>query len=174
MTSWSIFEFYNRYIRKILSIFLYIKDTYLSRSICVNNNDLLRHFLFMIIIHVSVNLGLLSTIIISYVWCDSSIFIFDICFVIFHNGAWIVLGKNTNNENSIPLPRCHRATPSHEHTMIVARSLWITSVNKRSGGTVSRLCWSDFPLCDIRFPISYTSGQIIILCNHTFAYIIIF
>ena len=48
--------------------------------------------LFMIIIHVIVHLGLLPIIIISHIQYVSIIIIIDVHLVIFHNGAWIVLG----------------------------------------------------------------------------------
>ena len=55
--------------------------------------------LFIIIIHMSVHLGLLSIIIISHIKYASIIIIIDFYLVIFHKGAWIVLGSNTTKEN---------------------------------------------------------------------------
>ena len=142
MISWSISECYNSYVRNLLVRFWCIKDTYLSRSIYINNNDILRPLAFIIIIHVSVHLGLLSIIIISNVRYALIIIIIDVHLVIFHSGVWIILGSNTINDNSIPPPRCRRATPSHKRVIIVASSLWITFVDKRREGTVSHQCWS--------------------------------
>ena len=98
--------------------------------------------LFMIIIHVSFHLGLLSIIIISHIRYASIIIIISFHLFIFHNGAWIVLGSKIINDNSIPPPPCWRATPSYERAVIIASSLWINFVDKRRGGTVIRKFWS--------------------------------
>ena len=72
----------------------------------------------------SVHLSLLSIIIISHVQYASIITILVFRLVLFNNGAWIVLGSNTINENSISLAHCCRATTSHKCTMIVESLLW--------------------------------------------------
>ena len=88
---------------------------------------------FMIIIHMSVHLGLLSITIISHIRY-SSIFIFiGVNLVIFHNGALIVLGSNTINKTSMSPRCCRHGTPSHKRAMIVASLLWLAFVDKRRG-----------------------------------------
>ena len=112
----------------------------------------------MIIIHMSVHLSLSSIIIIYHVRYASIIIIIDVHLVIFHDGAWVVLGSNTINDNSRPPPRCCRATPSHKHVMIVTSSLWLTFVNNIKGGrgvqSVSDVdpVWHDFLLTWYRLP----------------------
>ena len=59
----------------------------------------------MIIIHVSVHLGLLSFITIYHIRYASIIIIIDVCLVIFHNGAYIIVGSNNINDNSILPPQ---------------------------------------------------------------------
>ena len=117
---------------------------------------------FMIIIHVSVHLSLTPIIIISHTRSSPIIIIIDVLLVIFWSGAWIVLGSNTDNANSIPPPWYLRATPSHNYAIIVASSLWLIFFNKRKGGYSQwpLLIWS-IAVCyrrDIGYPISWTPG----------------
>ena len=156
MISWSISECYIRYVRKLLVSFFCIKDIYLSRSIYINNNDILCPLSFMIIIDVSVHLGLLSIIIISLVQYASIIIIIDVRLVIFHNGAWIVLGSNTINDNFLYWLCCCHTTLSHKRAMIVSSLLWLTFCNKRGGGVA------------IGFPLYWAPVWIVIPCNHPF------
>ena len=130
---------------------------------------------FLIIIHVSFHLNLLSIIMISHIQHDSIITIIDFHLVIFHNGAWIVFGQNTINDNSIPLARCRRDTPFRKHTIIVSSLLWITFVDKRGGGggTVSCWCWSGPLRCAIGFLLLWTPVCIGIPCHCNFPYVII-
>ena len=127
---------------------------------------------FMIIIHVSVHLGLLSNRIFNHFWYASIIIIIDFHLVILHNCALIVLGSITINENSIPLLRCRHATPSNKRVIIVSSSLWITFVDKIREDTVSRRCWSGPPRSTIGLPIYWTPGWIGIPCHCPFAYVI--
>ena len=97
-------------------------------------------FPLIIIIHVSVHFGLSSIIIISHVWYASIIIIIDIHLVIFHGGAWTVLGSKTINDNSIPPSRYRRANPSNKQIVIVASSLWLAFSDKiRGGGSVANV-----------------------------------
>ena len=116
--------------------------------------------LLVIIIHGSVHLGLSLIIIISHIRYASIIITIDVDLVIFKNVTWIFLASNTINENSIPPPRCCRATPSHKRAMIVASLLWLTFVDKRRGGTVGRRCWSGPSRCAIIFLLPWTTGRI--------------
>ena len=84
----------------------------------------------MIITHMSVYLGLLSIIIISHIIYASIVIIIDVCLVIFHNGALIVLCSNTIDDNSISPSLCLCAAPSHNRVMIVSGQF-----------VVSHLCW---------------------------------
>ena len=130
---------------------------------------------FMIMIHVSFHLGLSSIIIISHILCASIIIIIiiDIDLVIFQNVAWIVLGSNIINYNSIPSSPCQHASPSHKRVVIVASLLWLTFVDKIRGGAVSYRCWSGPSRCAIGFLLSWTPGQIGIPLHRPLAYGII-
>ena len=174
MTYWSISECYNRYVNKLLVSFWRIKDIYLSRSIYVNNNDVLSPLSYMNRIHVSFHLGLLSIIIISHIRYASNIIIIVVHLVIFNNGVWIVLGSKTINENLISPLRCHHATTSNKGAMIVASSLWTTFADKRRGDTVSRQCWSGTSRFPIGLLISWIPGKIGIPHHCPFSYTIIF
>ena len=132
----------------------------------------------MIIIHVSVQLGLLLIIIFSHVQYTSIIIMIGFLSVIFHDGALIVVGSNTINENLIPPLHCRRATPSHNLAMVVASLLWITFVNKIIGGhswspmliRYVMVCYRD----DIASSLSWTLGRIGVTRHNPFTYIIIF
>ena len=178
MKSWSLYEWYNIYVRNLLVGVFYIKNIDLPRSIYVNNYYLLRTLSFIIRIHVGVHLGLWSTIIISHVRYASIIIIIHVRLGIFYDGVWIILSLNTTNENSIPPPRFSHSIPSHKRAMLVASFLWLTFVDKRRGG------YSQFPVLirsdmvcyrhGIGFPLSWTLGQIGVLCHPLFVYVIFF
>ena len=121
---WTIFSkilgfwYPKRYVRKLLVRFWCIKDIYPSRSIYVNNNDLLRPNVvhdynlrefpprFMVNYNYLPHLICLNY---NHNWHS---------FSYFHDGAWIVLGSNTINENSILPSRCCCATSSRKRVMI--------------------------------------------------------
>ena len=77
MKYWSLYDLYNIYVGNLLVRYFCIIDIYLSRSIYVNNNDILCTSLFMIIIRVSVHLSSLSNIIIIDIYLTQSINNFD-------------------------------------------------------------------------------------------------
>ena len=109
--------------------------------------------LFIIIIHVSAHLSLLSIIIISHIRYASIIIIIYFHLVIFHKGAWIFLGSNIINDNSILTPPCPHDTPSYKCAVIIASLLWLIFFDKRRVGTVSRKFWSGISWCYIGFLI---------------------